>query len=264
MIEVLKQQFSAGMTNEDKVNRVREFLQILALKILYDKGYFRHLAFVGGTALRLLFDLRRFSEDLDFSLIEKRGYDFNALAGQIENEFKLYGLNAEVGPKKDKTVQSAFLRFSRLLKELGLSLIDEQKLSIKLEVDTNPPKGWVLGSAIINKTYLLNVTSFDLPSLYATKLHACFFRKYVKGRDYYDLVWYIGRRVEPNYVLLNNAIEQTEGVKPGINRRNFKDFILTNIEKADFSSIKKDVERFLEDRGELKLLNLEAIKGSLA
>lgn len=263
MIEVLKQQFNAGMTNEDKVNRVRELLQILALKIMYDKGCFRRLAFVGGTALRLLFGLKRFSEDLDFSLIERKGHDFGRMAGQIENEFKLYGLNAEIAPKRDKTVQSAFLRFSRLLKELGLSLMDEQKLSIKLKVDTNPPKGWVLRNSIINKTYLLNITSFDLPSLYATKLHACFFRKYIKGRDYYDLVWYIGRKVEPNYVLLNNAIEQTEGVSPGINDGNFKNFLLTNIEKADFSSVKRDVERFLEDREELKLLNLKTIKAGI-
>jgi predicted nucleotidyltransferase component of viral defense system len=79
MIDILKNQLTAGMTDEEKLNRTREFLQVLCLKIMYDKGAFGNIAFVGGTALRILFDLRRFSEDLDFSLIEKKGYDFSGL-----------------------------------------------------------------------------------------------------------------------------------------------------------------------------------------
>ncbi|MCX5686965.1 MAG: nucleotidyl transferase AbiEii/AbiGii toxin family protein [Candidatus Omnitrophica bacterium] len=263
MIELLRQQYTPDMSNDDKINRVREFLQTAVLKILYDKGYFKNLAFVGGTALRVLFDLRRFSEDLDFSLTDNGGYDFSRVNSEIERELKLYGLNVETKVKEVRTVQSAFLKFPGLLKNLGLSQLDEEKLSIKIEVDSNPPKGWKLAATIINKYYLFNIVHFDLPSLYATKLHACFFRKYVKGRDFYDLVWYIGRKIEPNFILLNNAVEQTEGKSPHLDKDNFRQFMLDKLSKIDFKAARKDVERFLEDKNELKILDAEIISKAI-
>jgi predicted nucleotidyltransferase component of viral defense system len=263
MIELLKQQFTPAMSNEEKINQTREFLQILALKIMYDKKYLNNLAFVGGTALRLLFNLRRFSEDLDFSLINKGGYNFIKINSQLEQELKLYGLNVETKVKLDRTVNNTFKKFSGLLKNLGLSSLDEQKLSIKIEVDANPPNGWNTETTLINKIYIINLVHFDLPSLYASKLHACFFRKYIKGRDYYDLVWYIGKKIKPNYMLLNNAIKQTEGYDLKLNSQNFNDFLLSKLAKINFTKIKKDVERFLEDRTELKFLEFDIIKRTL-
>lgn len=263
MIELLKQQFNLGMPEEEKINRVREFLQIAVLKIIYDKGYFNNLAFIGGTALRFLFNLKRFSEDLDFSLIKKKDYNFLKVNSQIEHDLNLYGLQVETKINQDRTVQNTFLKFKGLLKALGLSALDEQKLSIKIEVDSNPPKGWHLETSLFNRIYLLNLTHFNLPSLYATKLHACFYRKYAKGRDFYDLVWYIGKKIEPNYLLLNNAIKQTENINPKLNEKNFKQFLLDKLAKVDFLAIKRDVERFLEDRVELRLLDFKAIKNSL-
>jgi len=260
MIDLLKKQFKPDMPQEEKLNLTREFLQLAALKIIYDKGFFNNIAFVGGTCLRFLHNLRRFSEDLDFSLVNKDNYSFSALAKELKNGFRLYGLQVETKPKEDKTVQSAFIKFPGLLKELKLSDLDEQKLSIKIEVDANPPLGWVLVNTVINKVYLLNITHFDLASLFATKLHACFFRKFVKGRDFYDLVWYLGRKTQPNYTLLNNAIEQTEHKYPGINKDNFKKFIAEELDKIDFTQVKKDVEQLVEDREELKLLNPITIK----
>lgn len=263
MIELLKEQFNAAMPAEEKLNRAREFLQLTVLKIIHDKGYFSNLAFVGGTALRLLFSLRRFSEDLDFSLVKKKEYSFLELNKQIEHELKLYGLPVELKIKEGKVVQNTLLKFGKLLKELGLSNLDEQNLSIKIEVDSNPPKGWNLESTLINKVYLFNLMHFDISSLYATKLHACFFRKYVKGRDFYDLVWYIGRKTRPNYILLNNAIEQTEGSSLKVGERNFREFVLERLKKIDFQAARRDVERFLEDKNELKLLEFDTIKNSL-
>ena len=263
MIEILKQQLKSDMPNEEKINRVREVLQLTVLKIMYDKGYFKNLAFCGGTALRVLFDLRRFSEDLDFSLIDKKGYDFLQVNSKIENELKLYGLDAQTKVKENKTVQSAFLKFPMLLKELGLSELSSQKLSIKIEIDSNPPEGWRAQTTLVNKVYMLNITHFDLPSLYATKLHACFFRRYIKGRDFYDLVWYLGKKIQPNYILLNNAIKQTHGHDLKLSEENFKEFLLERLGKIDFKFVKKDVERFLEDRNELKLLDFEDIRSSL-
>lgn len=263
MIDVLKQQFRPSMDVGDKINRVREFLQILGLKIIHDKGYFEDMAFVGGTALRILYDLRRFSEDLDFSVIRKEGYDFLKVIDALVSELKLYGFDVESKNSVDKTVQSSFLKFNNLLNELGLSQMKEQKLSIKVEVDSNPPKGWNMQTTLINKTYIFNISHFDLSSLYATKLHACFFRKFLKGRDFYDLLWYLGRKTKPNFILLNNAIEQTEDKNLMLGEENFKSFLLDKLEKIDFALIRKDVGRFLEDKKELELLDFGLIKKSI-
>ncbi|MCX5715531.1 MAG: nucleotidyl transferase AbiEii/AbiGii toxin family protein [Candidatus Omnitrophica bacterium] len=263
MIELLRQQFAHDAPTEEKLNRTREFLQIAVLKIMYDKSYLDNLAFVGGTALRILFGLRRFSEDLDFSLVDKKEYNFYEINKTIERELKLYGLNVESKAKVDKTVQSTFLKFERLLKDLGISNLAGQKLSIKIEVDSNPPQGWRLEKTLVNKVYLFNLPHFDLPSLYATKLHACFFREFTKGRDFYDLVWYIGKKIKPNYLLLNNAIMQTEKRDLALNEENYVDFILEKLKGVDFKAVKKDVERFLEDKSELKLLDFDDMKNNL-
>ncbi len=263
MIEAIQQQLNASMGQEEKLNRTREFLQLTALKIIYDKNYFKNLAFTGGTALRVLFDLRRFSEDLDFSLVEKKGYDFQKLVDELLKGYELFGLKAEADPKTHKVVNGAMLRFPHILKEMGLSVLKDQKLSIKLEIDSNPPVGGRMVTTLINKVYMFNIIHFDLSSLFATKLHACFFRKYAKGRDFYDLVWYLGKKIVPNFILLNNAIKQTQGHVAGINEKNLKSFLIERIDKVDFSVLKKDVDRFLEDKAELKLLDATLLKNSI-
>jgi hypothetical protein len=155
------------------------------------------------------------------------------------------------------------LKFSGLLKAVGLSELERRKLSIKLKIDSSPPQGWKAANTIVNKAYLLNIVHFDLPSSFATKLHACFYRKYTKGRDLYDFIWYISRKVSPNFLLLNNAIEQARGSNPGINEENFKEFLFGGLKKIDFNAAKKDVERFLEDKTELRLLELKPISETI-
>lgn len=260
MIDVIRQLIDNTTDIEGKLNRAREFLQIVILKILYDKATLDCLSFTGGTALRILFDLRRFSEDMDFSLVKKGGYAFEDIHQELVSGLKLHGLNVEIKPDKEKNVHSLLLRFNGLLKPLGISSLSSQKLAVKLEIDTNPPSGGNLVSTLVNKTYMFNVLHFDLPSLFATKLHACFHRKYTKGRDYYDLLWYAGKKIKPNFVLLNNAIVQTQGKAAAINEDNFKSFLSKNIERVDFAKVRHDVERFLEDRNELKLLELKTLK----
>ena len=263
MIEAIKQQFTKGMTDEDKLNSAREYLQILILKILDEKEFFKFMAFTGGTALRVIFGVRRFSEDLDFSLIKKGGFSFLEVNEGLVKGLNLTGLKVESKPKVKNTVLSLLLKFPGLLKQLGLSPLESQNLSIKIEVDSNPPKGGSVQNSLIQKSYIFNVTHFDLPSMYATKLHACFYRKYVKGRDFYDFIWYMSNRAKPNLLLLNNAIEQTQGENPKINERNFKDFLLKGIERVDFNDARKDVERFLEDKGELRLFDAKNIRSSV-
>ncbi len=264
MIEVLSQYIKSEQSLESKINKLRELLQLLTLKIIQDSGYFANIAFVGGTALRVIYDLRRFSEDLDFSLIVNKGYDFRKIIAKLEQEFSLSNLELETKTNMGKTVHSGMLKFPNLMRRLGISNLTGQKLSIKLEIDSNPPAGWQIENTVINKVYLLNITHLSLSSLYATKLHACFFRKYAKGRDFYDLVWYLGKKLAPNYSLLNNAVKQTQGQDLKLSPKNIADFLLDRLSKVDFNIIKKDVERFLEDKSELALLNQKTISKAIS
>lgn len=263
MIEAIKQQFTKGASDEEKLNCAREYLQLLSLKIMDEKGVFNFLSFTGGTALRVIFGLRRFSEDLDFSLVKKGGPSFPEINEIILNGFKLVGLKVQSKPKVKNTVFGTMLKFPGLLKELGLSPLESQNLSIKFEVDSNPPKGGVIQRTFIQKFFIFNLTHFDLPSMFATKLHACFYRKYVKGRDFYDFIWYMSKKVKPNILLLNNAVKQTQGESPGINEQNLKAFLLKRVDQVNFDLTRKDVERFLEDKSELRLMDAKLIKSSI-
>lgn len=260
MIDVMKQQFKEGMVLNDKLNLTREFLQILCLKIMADRKMFERVAFVGGTSLRILFDLKRFSEDLDFSLTRKDGYDFAAFNDQLSRDFYLYGLPIETKVNIENTVQSSMIKFPGLLKELGLSPLASQKLSIKVEVDGNPPDGWTTAWTVLNKHFMFPVTHYDLPSLFAGKLHACLFRKYTKGRDFYDLLWYLTKKIKPNYLFLNKAILQTQGRNLEVDEGNLKDMLLSRLKDVDFVLVKKDIEKFIERREELVLLNLDTLE----
>ena len=259
MVDLIEETISTIRGREAKIHAVREFLQLLVLKIIYDKRYFKNLAFVGGTALRFLYDLRRFSEDLDFSVIDRKGYKFPTFLDRMVLELENTGFSLDAKKGGEGTVQSAMLRFKGILYPLGLSPIKTQKLSIKLEVDTNPPKGWDTRISPVSRHFVFAVTHFDVPSLYATKLHACFFRKYTKGRDFYDLLWYLGNKVQPNFRLLNNAINQAENRQGNVNERNFKDFLRKKLADVDFVKARKDVRRFIEDKNELRMLDRDLI-----
>ena len=261
MIEVIKQSLEGSKTAEEKLNRAREFLQVLILKSLFDRGYFENIAFTGGTALRILYGLKRYSEDLDFSLVKKEKYNFDGIADAVLFELGKNGFKVEGKRKAEQAVNSVLFKFSGLYAPLGITAHRDEKFLIKLEVDSNPPKG---GNCVImpfTDRFVITVNAFDLPSLFATKLHACFFRKYTKGRDYYDLVWYLGKKTVPNIKLLNNAVLQTEKTDPKLTEANYKAFLAERIKKVDFAAVRKDVAVFLEDKSELKLLDRDLILG---
>ena len=246
MKEVLAAKIAHLGSREAKYNVAREFLQELILQIIDRQGYFTNLAFVGGTALRVLYDLPRFSEDLDFSLIKKSGFRFDRLLATLRHELGLNGFDVEVsGDKKDKTVLGEFIRFKGLLFELGLTSHKNEKLFIKLEIDANPPKGYQTEVVMVNKNFLFKVQSYDLPSLFASKLHAFLFRKYAKGRDYYDLLWFLARKTPVNYKLLSAAAEQTEDKKYHLDKTALKELLIEKVNKTDFKKILADAAIFL-------------------
>jgi len=255
LIDILRKQIGGGHTREEKVNHLREFLQILILKIIYDTGYYKNLSFVGGTALRVLYDLRRFSEDLDFSLFRKSHFDFDLFTGCLRNHLEGYGLEIELKTVERNIVKTIEIRFKNILMPLALSSHKGERLVVKVEIDSNPPKGARTEISLINRMYVFTVTHFDLPSLYATKLHACFFRGFVKGRDFYDLLWYLGKKTKPNFELLRSAIKQTHPEYTPVTNRNYKEFMRKELEKIDFKKARQDVARFLEDKEELRLID---------
>lgn len=260
MIDILKQEIEGLKTREEKFNHLKELLQILILKIIYDTGYFKNIIFSGGTALRILFNLKRFSEDIDFSLVNKTGYQLHKFSSHLLKHLINYGLNTEIKINNRKIVHQLDIKFAEILFDMKISAFPGQKLFIRIEIDTNPPEGGNMEISLVNKFTIFSITHFDLPSMYSTKLHACFFRKYVKGRDFYDLLWYLTNKIEPNYILLNNAIKQTHKKEyKMITKNNFLGVLLEMIEKIDFKIVHKDVERFLEDKKQLKFLNKDTM-----
>lgn len=241
---------------------LREYLQARTLEFLQYKGEFARWAFVGGTALRFLYNLPRFSEDLDFSVIkETSASDFlDALhAVKLGFERELYALVIKAKP--EKTVQSAFLKFPELLHEMELSPFESEVLSIKIEVDTHPPKGWNCESTVVRRHSMLNLTHYTKSSLLAGKVHALLCRSYTKGRDYYDLMWYLTgqERLEPNFVQLNNALAQTGWDGPMLTARNWKKRLVDCMQMTDFKKVLEDVDPFLEKKEESAMLTRENI-----
>jgi len=259
MLEIIKNIIRSAQSNEEKLHLTREFLQNVILKILSENNGFLSMAFIGGTALRILFGVKRYSEDLDFSLHDKSKYDFIKILEKIKKELELMNFQVEL-KYKQKTVDSCFISFSNLLYLLGISMIPSQKLSIKLEIDTNPPSGYFMQTTILKNEFMFSVKHYDLPSLMAGKLHAVFCRKFVKGRDYYDLFWYLQQKVKPNFVLFNNALQQTEKKFIVVNELNWKKLLLEKLEKVDFKYIQNDIENFLIYSAEKRLLCLEEFK----
>jgi predicted nucleotidyltransferase component of viral defense system len=190
---------------EDNVRALREIMQEIALLGLWRSKFFEKAAFYGGTALRILYGMERFSEDLDFSLLKPMtDFDLSRYSGAVERELRSFGFEATMTTreKKDDTpIQSAFLKANTLKHLLTIKTAEEtswpifrgQILKIKIEVDTDPPPGFVTENKFILQPIPFSVRTFVLPDLFAGKMHAVLYRRWksrVKGRDWYDLVWY--------------------------------------------------------------------------
>ena len=215
------------------------------------------LAFHGGTALRFLYSLPRYSEDLDFALeTNKERYDFRAYLHAIQKDLETQGYRITMKISDQKTVHSAYIRFPGLLYELNLSPHRDAVLAVKIEVDTEPPKGAELETSLIRRHVLLNLQHHDKASLLAGKLHAILQRPYPKGRDIYDLTWYLGDRnwPNPNVKMLNNALAQTDWTGPTLTVANWRNITLARIESFSWDQLINDVQPFLQDQQEIELL----------
>lgn len=244
-----------------KLNIMREYLQAYILRILHDEGVFRSTAFLGGTALRFLYNIPRFSEDLDFSLVKDEGYKFVDILNRVKQELALAGYDINMTYKVEKTVQHAFMKFTGLMHEAGISPHRSQVFSIKIDIDTNPPEGAVLKTDIINKFFPIAFLYYDLSSLFAGKLHAILTRKYSKGRDFFDLGWYLSRwrDIAPNIILLQNALKQTGWKEELPTEENWREHLYNTVKATDWKKISADVENFLENPSDANIFTKENI-----
>lgn len=249
----------------EKLNALREYLQAYILKMLHEQGFFQAAAFLGGTALRFLYQLPRFSEDLDFSLEKKTTTSFETVIKKIKQELGLAGYRVSVSYHIRKTVQEAMVKFEGLMHEAGLSPLAAQKFSVKIKIDTNPPAGAALKTEIVNKFFPIAFLSHDLPSLFAGKLIALLARRYTKGRDFFDLGWCLSRwrDLNPNTALLANGLRQVQWSGELPTESSWKRVISQAVGRADWKKVEEDIEPFLENPGDLKVFTKENILGLL-
>lgn len=239
-------------------NLVREYLQARILGAFQRAGAFVPLAFQGGTALRFLFSIPRWSEDLDFALERRdQGYDFRGWLEAARAEMAREGYKVDLAKvKDDKVVHTAFVRFPGLLHELGQSPHRQEALSVKLEVDTRPPPGARLDITVIRRHVLLRIQHHDRASLLSGKLHAVLQRSYPKGRDLFDLLWYLSDRSwpGPNLAMLNYALKQTGWEGSALSEASWRSAVRQRIKSLPWKQVAADVRPFLERSDEADLL----------
>ena len=244
-----------------KLNTMREYLQAYILRIMHEEGIFSFTAFIGGTALRFLHNLPRYSQDLDFSLETSKKLTFVSLMKRIKDELSLAGYDISITFNDEKTVQSAFIKFRGLMKDAGISAFAEENLLVKIEVDTKPPRGAITETRVVNKYFPLSFLTYTKESLFAGKLHAVLSREYTKGRDFFDIGWYLSRwkDLSPNITLLNNALKQTGWKKEYPTENTWRDIVYEAVWKVDWRKVKRDVENFLERPQDLDIFTKENV-----
>ncbi|MBD3383773.1 hypothetical protein GF407_02500 [candidate division KSB1 bacterium] len=244
-------------------NKVREYLQALILSGMQKSAAMISCAFHGGTALRFLYGLPRFSEDLDFALErDKQHFDFAYSLKQIKKELIRNGFKVTIRARTSRIVQNAFIHFPGLLYDLHLSQHVTESPAIKIEIDTRPPAGATVDTTLIRRYVPLNLLHHDPATLLAGKLNAILTRDFSKGRDWFDLLWYLSNPdwPAPNLVLLENALRQKFNAATHLNASTWRDQILQKAHKLNFDRIRTDVSPFLQDERESKLLNFETFQ----
>lgn len=257
-------------TTEDYVRALREILQEIALLGLWRSKFFEKAAFYGGTALRLLYGLDRFSEDLDFSLLlPSKRFDIYRYGQALEMEMESFGFEVSFDRKRTKAanaVQSAFLKVDTvrqlLVIEAGENLVRQlpegRTLKVKLEIDTDPPQGFETEVKYLLHPVPFWVRSYTLPDLFAGKMHAVLCRRWksrVKGRDWYDLVWFVSNHPQLRLSHLQKRMAQTGDWDEGKPLTGKDLFAITDrvIDAVDLESARREVEPFVRDAGSLQI-----------
>jgi len=244
---------------------LREITQEIALAALGRTDFFQKAAFQGGTCLRIFHAMNRFSEDLDFALQSPdASFGLKSYLEALGKELSAYGYDLQMSDrsKTAQAVRMAFVKDDSLGNLLQLNYKPTagplRKLRVKVEVDTHPPAGATFETKYLDFPFPSAVCLFDLPSLFAGKIHALLCREYLKGRDWYDFIWYTARRTPINYELLSSALGQLgpwQGRQVPANRRWCVEHLRAKIEATDWRQARDDVQRFVKPH-ELPSLDL--------
>ena len=274
MIQEWIQQYKPK-NQEEAEAALREIMQEIALAGLQRSGFFEKAAFYGGTALRIFYGLNRFSEDMDFSLLEVNpDFSLEPHFKGIITEFEATGMIVSIREKKKtvkSNIESAFLKSETVWQELILEGIIPQagiqktpSIKIKLEVDRNPPLGFETEEKLLLKPFSFYVKCFSLPDLFAGKMHALLFRNWkerVKGRDWYDLEWYIkkGTPLHLHHFLLR-AQDSGHWPEKAISTKQLKQLLIDKTDNVSFDRIKEDIKRFIPDDSILNIWSPQYFK----
>ena len=251
MVAEYQQQTSTSTPNVEQ-----EVMEKIALAGLCRGGFFKHAAFYGGTCLRLLHQLPRYSEDMDFTLKEK-GSDVHLedFFPYIIEEFHLAGHEVVI-QKKDKKifgrVESAFLKENTEIFDIKFQT--KKNIKVKIEMDTDPPLGFETEDLPLSRPYPFVVCCVALPDLYAGKMHALLYRNWksrVKGRDWYDFQWYVANRVPLNFAHLQQRIREFNG--EDITKERFMEMLHEKLSTTNIESVKQDVRSFIFNPHELDI-----------
>ena len=256
MIELIQQQLdsykAANPVEEEQATK--EILQALALYSLWRAGFFEVAAFQGGTSLRIMHKLPRFSEDLDF-ILRKPDPEFkwSGYLKQLQEGLQVFGVHSEAldRSRMDQRVKKALLKNDSISNQLNLSFYrgkPGQKLNIKLEIDVAPPQGSGFEYSYLDFPLDFEVCHQDLSSNFALKIHALLSRPYLKGRDWYDFNWYVKQGIQPNLPHLQSALYQYgpwEGQTIDVDTEWLNHTLLEKVAAIDWNEAIQDVERFL-------------------
>jgi predicted nucleotidyltransferase component of viral defense system len=246
-------------TSDDLRNAQHEVMQQITLAALNRAGFFNDAAFYGGTCLRIFHGLQRFSEDMDFSLLEKNSeFTLEAYFDAILKEFSACGRKVTITRKtknRETEIESAFLKENTDI--YNIEFQTEKAVKIKIEVDKNPPQNFTTESKLLLLPYSFMTRCFTLPGLFAGKMHALLFRNWsnrVKGRDWYDLEWYVRKGIPVDF---NHFLERTHQGGNVVNQEFTKEVCIEllkkRIENTNIAMVKNDVLPFLKNRQETEL-----------
>lgn len=266
--------------NEERENAIKEIIQEIALAGLSRGGFFEKAAFYGGTCLRIFYGLNRFSEDLDFALLKKDpSFKLTDYFPTLKKEFSSYGIEINVlekGKNSNSEIQSAFIKGNTLILMMSFfptnddtrKIISNQMIKIKFEVDTDNPEGGITETKFRMLPAPYEVKVFDESTLFAGKIHAIICRNYkshVKGRDYYDYLFYIGKGSRFNLTYLENKLKNTGAIAQNekLTLEKVKEMLKMRFETIDYESAKDDVSNFVNDKNILKLWKKELFISTL-
>ena len=266
--------------NLERENAIKEIIQEIALAGLSRGGFFEKAAFYGGTCLRIFYGLDRFSEDLDFALVKKdEDFKFDDYFPRLKREFLSYGIDLNIELKKKSNaslVQSAFLKGNSLMlmmtffpkNEDAKYILSNQKIKIKFEIDMDNPQGGITEYKYRMFPSPYEIQVFDEETLFAGKIHAILCREYknhVKGRDYYDYLFYIGKKVPFNMNYLENKLKNTGKIAMDeiLSLDRVKEFLRDRFEKVNYNQAIEDVSNFIVQKESLNLWKKEFFLSTL-